>query len=97
MQNLEKSLKKATRIKTVLIIVVILLLLYAIIMAGDIGSAKQKAENRHSTEMAAIDTEIADMDADIQKAEENIEKYTAEIAEYQATVDAVKDGTYSAE
>ena len=77
MQNLEKSLKKTTRIQRILIIVVILLLLYAIVMAGDIGSAKQKAENRHSEAMAAIDSEIADMDADIAKAEENIAKYTA--------------------
>lgn len=97
MQNLEKSLKKTTRIQTILIVFVILLLLYVIIMAGDIGSAKQKAENRHSNEMAEIDTEIANIDADIEKAEENIAKYTAEIAENQAIVDAVKAGTYVAE
>lgn len=97
MQNLEKSLKKTTRIQTVLIIVVILLLLYAIFMAGDINSAKQKAENRHSEEMAAIETEITEMEEDIAKSEENIAKYEAENAEYQAIIDAVKDGTYVAE
>lgn len=97
MQNLEKSLKKTTRIQTILIIVVILLLLYAIFMAGDINSAKEKARNRHAADMAAIDTEIADMESDIAKSEENIAKYEAENAEYQAIIDAVKDGTYGAE
>lgn len=97
MENLEKALKKTGRIKTLLIVIVALLLIYAIIVWGDISSAKTKVRNAYAEEIAAIETELADIEADTKKAEEKIAGYEADIAEHNAVIAAIKDGTYTGE
>ena len=95
--NLEKAIKKNARIIGVLILICALLLLYTILIWGDVNSAKSKARNRNAEEIAAIETTLSEIEADTMKSIENIDKYQAEIEEYQATIDAVIDGTYTAE
>jgi len=97
MENLEKSLKKTGRIKTLLIVITVLLIIYAIIVMGDISSAKTKVRNAYADEIAAIETELADIESDTKKAEEKIAGYEADIAEHEAVIAAIKDGTYTGE
>jgi len=97
MENLEKALKKTGRIKTLLIVIVALLIVYAIILAGDISSAKTKVRNEYADEIAAIETELADIESKTAKAEEKIAGYEANIAGYTETIEAIKAGTYTGE
>lgn len=97
MENLEKALKKTSRIKTLLIVIVALMLIYAIIVWGDISSAKEKVRNEYADEIAAIQTELADIETDTKKAEDKIAGYEADIAEHKAVIEAIENGTYTGE
>lgn len=95
MQNLEKALKKTRVTLTILIIAVILLALYAIIIAGDISSAKTKTQLAYRDQLAALNEDITGIQDDTAADEEKIAGYQEDIAALNADIAAIQAGTYT--
>lgn len=95
MQNLEKALKKNGRIMTLLITALILLILYAIILSGDIGSAKSKIRLSYREQIADLTTEITDIQDGTAANDEKIAGYQEDIDALNADIAAIEAGTYT--
>jgi septal ring factor EnvC (AmiA/AmiB activator) len=95
MQNLEKALKKNGRIMTLLITALILLILYAIILSGDIGSAKSKTRLSYREQIADLTTEITDIQDGTAANDEKIAGYQEDIDALNADIAAIEAGTYT--
>ena len=95
MQHLEKALKKNKIILTILIIALILLILYAIIIAGDVKSAKTKTKLSYRDQLAELNEEITGIQDDTVSNDEKIAGYQEDIDALKTDIAAIEAGTYT--
>jgi uncharacterized protein YlxW (UPF0749 family) len=96
MQNLEKALKRNKIVSTILIIALILLILYAIILSGDVKSAKTQTKLAYRDQLAGLSEDITKIQDDTASDEEKIAGYQEDIDALNADIAAIEAGTYTA-
>lgn len=95
MQNLEKALKRNKIVITIMIIAVILLLLYAILVNGDVNSAKTKTQLAYRDQLAELNDDITGIQDDTASNDEKIAGYQEDIDALNADIAAIQAGTYT--
>jgi uncharacterized protein YoxC len=95
MQNIEKALKKNKIYVTILIIALILLVLYAIVIAGDIKSAKTKTQLSYRDQLVELNEQITGIQDDTASNDEKITGYQEDIDGLNADIAAIQAGTYT--
>lgn len=81
MQKLEQALRKNAIIMAILIVLLALLLLYAILVLGDVSSAKGKTERQYTEEIDGLNAEIEEIAQEEVEKREKIADYDQDIAE----------------
>ncbi len=95
MQNLEKALKKNKIVISILIVAVILLVLYAIVIGGDIKSAKTKTQLSYRDQLVDLNEQITGIQDDTASNDEKIAGYQEDIDALNADIAAIQAGTYT--
>lgn len=97
MQNLEKALKKTKIVTTILIIALILFAIYAIMLSGDVSSAKTKTKMSYNEQLLDLKSAITDIQDETAEYDEKIAGYQTELDQLKADIEAIKGGTYVAD